>query len=284
MSRAVDATICGTAAVLFLAASGLAFEPEVFVLDPAQPTPGAIVRVSLDLPPGATSGFVMFDGRKFPGFTTGGLLNAYFGIDLDVAPGTQTLGYRLGDETGTRRVVVHAKQFATEKLTVASKYTELGTVTQSRVEREHRVLEDLWQTTTPARLWTGAFVRPTAGKLGSPFGLRRFFNGKPRSPHAGLDVKAAAGSDVYASNAGTVALARDLFFTGNTVVIDHGLGLYTIYAHLSRMDVEEGAPVARSARVGLVGATGRATGPHLHWGVKLGGARVDPTMLPGLTL
>jgi murein DD-endopeptidase MepM/ murein hydrolase activator NlpD len=133
-------------------------------------------------------------------------------------------------------------------------------------------------------LWHESFVKPAAGPNGSPFGLRRYFNGQPRSPHSGLDIKAPDGSEVTASNDGEIVLAENLFFTGNTIIVDHGLGLYTIYAHLSRMEVGVGDEVRRSQVIGRVGATGRVTGPHLHWAVKLGGSRVDPAMLPGAAL
>jgi hypothetical protein len=264
-----------------------AYDPTVFMLVPSEPRPGDIVRVTINLAPPARGGVVIFDGRRFPGFVTGGLLNAFIGVDLDVAPGLHALAWELGDGgelKGGREITIHPREFAVERLTVDSKYTALDEASQARADREAAQLEEIWSTITPERLWAKAFVRPAAGALGSPFGLRRYFNDEPRSPHAGLDVKAPQGAEVFATNAGRVALARDLFFTGNTVVLDHGMGLYTIYAHLSRIDVAEGAAVERSQRIGLVGATGRATGPHLHWGVRLGGARVDPSLLPGLVL
>jgi murein DD-endopeptidase MepM/ murein hydrolase activator NlpD len=120
---------------------------------------------------------------------------------------------------------------------------------------------------------------PAEGPAGSPFGLRRFFNGEPRSPHAGIDIKAPKGAPVVASNRGRVALTDELFFTGKTVVLDHGLGLFTLYVHLSEIEAKAGTMVDRGARIGKVGATGRVTGPHLHWGMRLGGQRVDPLAL-----
>ncbi|MGH7819773.1 MAG: M23 family metallopeptidase, partial [Candidatus Binatia bacterium] len=127
----------------------------------------------------------------------------------------------------------------------------------------------------------GPFVMPAEGPAGSPFGLRRFFNGEPRSPHAGIDIKAPSGAPVHAANRGRVALADELFFTGKTVVLDHGLGLFTLYVHLSEIAVEPEAIVEKGARVGRVGATGRATGPHLHFAARIGEARVDPEALLG---
>ena len=254
------------------------------MMEPREPRVGDIVRISLRLPTGVKGGQMTFAGRSVPGFETGGILNAYIGIDLDTKPGDHTVAYVMGSEKGAVPITVAARTFETESLEVEPKYTKLDKPTQVRVEHEAKELDEIWQRVTPARLWTKSFVRPAVGGLGSSFGLRRVFNEEPKSPHAGLDIKAPTGTEVYAANRGTVALARELFYTGNTVVIDHGLGLYTIYAHLSRIDVEAGKPVERAQRVGLVGATGRVTGPHLHWGVKLLGARVDPATLPGMTL
>jgi murein DD-endopeptidase MepM/ murein hydrolase activator NlpD len=123
-------------------------------------------------------------------------------------------------------------------------------------------------------------VAPIPGaKDGRNFGHRRVFNGQPRSPHSGADLRAAKGTPVYAANRGRVVLAKNLFYSGNTVFIDHGLGLYTTYLHFSEIKVEPGEIVERGQLIGLAGATGRVTGPHLHWGVRIVDARVDPFSL-----
>jgi len=261
-----------------------AFTPSVFYLAPEEPHPGDIVRVTMNMPMGSRTGTVTWNGKVHPGFVTGGLLNVYIGIDLGLKPGSYEISYSFGEESGKKSFTVVPKEFASESLTVDSKFTKLDEATLERVKEERANLRRIFATISPKRLWKSAFVKPAAGELGSPFGLRRVFNGEPRSPHAGIDIRASLGEGVYASNSGMVVVARNLFFTGNTVVIDHGQGLYSIYAHLSRIDVKEDEAVERSAQIGLVGATGRVTGPHLHWGVKLGGARVDPAMLPGRPL
>ena len=256
--------------------------PDEWMVDPEEPRVGDIFRVTMRLPAGVRAGKVTFQGQTVPGIETGGLLSAYLGVDLDVEPGEHVVEYAMGAASGSARVVVRDRTFARESLEVAPEYTELDAETQQRVDREAAELKAIWREITADRLWTKGFNVPAAGEMGSPFGLRRVFNDKPRSPHAGQDIKAPVGAGVFASNAGKVVLAKDLFFTGNTVIIDHGLGLYTLYAHLSRIDVESGAAVERSQPIGLVGATGRVTGPHLHWAVRLAGARVDPMMLPGI--
>lgn len=246
---------------------------------------GDIVRVTIRFPFRAKDGTVTFAERKYTGFNTGGLLNVVFGVDMDVEPGEHELRYDFDNgDTGALPIRVLKREFGRESLKVNSKYTELDEKTLARVAEEKALLEAVWARSTPERYWKGAFVKPTMGALGSPFGLRRFFNDEPRSPHSGLDLKAPAGTPIYASNYGKVVVAADLFFTGNTVVIDHGMSLYTIYAHLSKMDVKQGDQIDRAQLIGVVGATGRVTGPHLHWAVRLGGARVDPTTLPGMLL
>ena len=123
-----------------------------------------------------------------------------------------------------------------------------------------------------------AFILPVKGELSSHFGLRRFFNGEPRSPHAGIDVAVARGTPVKASAQGQVLAVGDYFFNGKTVFVDHGNGLITMYCHLDRIDVKTGETVRKGQRIGLSGMTGRATGPHLHWSVVLNGAMVDPEL------
>ena len=126
------------------------------------------------------------------------------------------------------------------------------------------------------RLWSAPFVRPVREPANSRFGTRSVFNGEVRRPHGGADFLSPAGTLVHAPNAGRVAAARDLFFTGNTVIIDHGMGVVSLLAHLSAMNVREGDVIEAGQVIGRVGATGRVTGPHLHWGVTVTGARVDP--------
>jgi murein DD-endopeptidase MepM/ murein hydrolase activator NlpD len=157
---------------------------------------------------------------------------------------------------------------------------ELSPANQRRANREARELDVIYKTLTPEILWTKPFVTPVAGQTeGSNFGHRRVFNGQARAPHSGADLKASTGTPVRATNSGRVVLAKNLFFSGNTVVLDHGLGIYTVYAHLSRIDVKLSQTVKDAQVLGLAGATGRVTGPHLHWGARIQGARVDPFSL-----
>ena len=132
---------------------------------------------------------------------------------------------------------------------------------------------------TASRLWVGAFLAPVAVQITSPFGLRRVINSLPRTPHGGVDLKAQLGAEIAAANHGRAVLRDDFYFSGKSVVLDHGGGVFTMYFHLSEFRVEKNAEVRKGDIIGLAGMTGRVTGPHLHWGARLNGARVDPMEL-----
>jgi murein DD-endopeptidase MepM/ murein hydrolase activator NlpD len=174
------------------------------------------------------------------------------------------------------------KEFPEERVEVDEEYVTPSAENVKRAEAETKRLEALWKTSSPVKLWQGSFIQPAKGKVTSPFGARRLLNDKPSSPHSGVDLAASAGAPVKAANAGQVVVADELFFSGNTVVIDHGLGLYTIYAHGSKLLVKEGQAVKKGQVIARVGSTGRTTGAHLHWGCRLHGAKVDALALPRL--
>lgn len=180
---------------------------------------------------------------------------------------------------GAHAVTIEARRFPTEKLTVEPKFVEPPKAVQARIERERKELAEIYASRRPAAPPAAPFVRPVPGEPTGVFGSRRVFNEQPRAPHSGVDLRAATGTPVLASGPGTVALAKDLYFSGLTVILDHGGGLFTLYAHLSRLDVEPGETVEAGAKVGLSGATGRVTGPHLHWGAKIGSEIFDPRAL-----
>ena len=149
-------------------------------------------------------------------------------------------------------------------------------VRQERIEREARELAAAWELSSDVPLWSGRFVDPVPDAANSAFGTHSVYNGVPRSQHSGADFASPTGTPVLAPGGGRVVLAESLYFTGGTVVIDHGLGLVSLLAHLSRIDVRVGTDVVTGAVIGLVGATGRVTGPHLHWIVRYGAVSVDP--------
>jgi murein DD-endopeptidase MepM/ murein hydrolase activator NlpD len=204
------------------------------------------------------------------------------GIDVDVAPGKHPVTVEAGAERLTHTLVVVSKQFPTRRLTVDDAFVNPPEAVQKRIQEESNLVAAIWKSPTSEALWKAPFVRPVPQSANSAFGTRSVFNGQRRNPHAGADFPSPAGTPVKAPNAGRIVLVRNLYFAGNTVIIDHGLGLFSYFAHLSDMTVAEGELVEPGATVGHVGATGRVTGPHLHWMVRVGGARVDPLSLLAL--
>lgn len=213
---------------------------------------------------------------------------AIVGLDLETKAGAQPWRIAVIDSGREPRalrgsVKVGARQFAVQRLTLPTAMVDLDPETERRAVDESARLRTLYRTITPERLWRGRFTRPVAGtEPGTGFGSRRIINGKPRMPHSGIDYAAPTGTPVVAANTGRVALVGDFFFPGRLVVLDHGLGLYTLYFHLHAVDVAEGAMVDRGQPVGTVGMTGRSTGPHLHFGAQVGTARIDPAALLAL--
>jgi murein DD-endopeptidase MepM/ murein hydrolase activator NlpD len=176
-------------------------------------------------------------------------------------------------------IKVVKKEFGVEYLRLPASKVTLDEKALTRIRKEKKILDRIWEEETPSRHWRGSFILPTKGEYGSPFGVRRIINNEPRSPHTGIDIKAPEGREVLSSNHGEVRFIGDLFFAGKSIIIDHGGGLYTMYFHLSKILVNVGERVKKGEPIGLVGSTGRTTGPHLHFGVRLQGARVNPHLL-----
>jgi murein DD-endopeptidase MepM/ murein hydrolase activator NlpD len=164
-------------------------------------------------------------------------------------------------------------------LTVEPKYVSPPADVQERIRKERRLVDSIFEATTRERFWKGPFKAPVPGQVTSPFGYRSVYNGQQRSSHSGTDFRGAVGSPIHAPNAGRIVLTDDLYYTGKTVIIDHGQGLYSYLGHMSAISVKVGDYVETGDLVGKVGATGRATGPHLHWTVRLRISRVDPISL-----
>jgi len=249
--------------------------------------PGEIVVLSIVAPDLTAAPHVRAFDHDVPAYREGDRAwRALVGIDLDVKPGS----YPVTVDSGTGAAAAHAtyelfvkpRVFRTRRLTVNEAFVTPPASEQERIAREAALLAGVWRAPAAERLWTGAFVRPVPQEANSAFGTRSIFNGKPRNAHGGADFLSPAGTPIEAPNGGRIAVARLLYFSGNTVVIDHGLGLFSMLAHLSTIDVHEGDRVTTGQQVGRVGATGRVTGPHLHWAVRAGDARVDPLSLLAL--
>jgi hypothetical protein len=284
------AVVVAASLLLLTAGPSTAAEKAAVTWHPAKPRIGDVAWVLVkDVPDNATvEGSV--DGRPLTFFPYAGGHAALFGIDLDMKPGAHA--WRVGViETGREprssqgTVKVVRRDFHVERLTVPNTMVDLDPETERRAVAEGKQLATLYRTITPERMWRGRFTNPIGTTApGKGFGARRIINGQPRSPHSGTDWAAPTGTPVVAVNAGKVALVGEFFFPGRLVIVDHGLGLYTAYFHLDSIAVAEGDRVERGQTLGTVGATGRATGPHLHFGAQVAGARVDPTTLLGLSL
>jgi murein DD-endopeptidase MepM/ murein hydrolase activator NlpD len=216
----------------------------------------------------------------YPGATPG-TWHALVGIDLAVKPGRSGVdaAARLGDGSSIAArlpLVVAAKTFATRRLTVAPEFVTPPPAEQARIERERLLLNRILSAVSSRHLWDDGFGRPADGDVISVFGVRSVFNNEARAPHRGIDFRGATGTPVRAPARGVVVLAEPLYFSGSTVILDHGLGVFSMLAHLSRIDVKPGTLVVRGDMVGAIGATGRVTGPHLHWTLRIGPAAVDP--------
>jgi murein DD-endopeptidase MepM/ murein hydrolase activator NlpD len=220
---------------------------------------------------------------------------ALAGVSLETAPGTYSLELTGETEAGKAlsKKISFSREFAVArgkypkiqvKLNVESKFTEPNPEQQKQIEESQQVKKDYLNRVTPERGWSGQFTAPADAAISDVFGSQRIFNGKSESPHLGLDFRVPSGTPVAAMNDGTVLLARLLYYEGNFVVLDHGQGLLTIYMHLSEFKVKEGDQVKRGQVIGLSGGTGRATGPHLHVGVRWQGTYLDPAALIRLRL
>jgi murein DD-endopeptidase MepM/ murein hydrolase activator NlpD len=204
------------------------------------------------------------------------------GVDLRRKPAPNLLSVSVVLADGKRAscglpFAVHKGDFVVERLNVDRKFVELSREDLARAKRESAQLREIFATITPKPLWTGPFQSPVPGIKGSGnFGKRRVFNNEPRSPHSGEDYPAPAGTPILAPQRGRVVLAADHFFSGNVVIVDHGVGLFTFHGHMRSFAVKEGDLVEAGDKLGEVGATGRVTGPHLHWTVRLARTRVNP--------
>lgn len=208
---------------------------------------------------------------------------AFAGLDVGVKPGRYPITIRASAGGAvvekTMMLTVRAKRFPVRRITLAERFAQPPASMLARIEREAKELTAILAGVSPDGTQGGGFVRPVPGNLTSPFGRLSIVNGEVRNPHSGADFAAVAGTPVTAPNAGRVVLSDGLYFAGETIVVDHGLGVYSLLAHLSQRDVEVGDIVEARQHVGLSGITGRITGPHLHWSVRLAGARIDPLSL-----
>ncbi|MBL8413835.1 MAG: peptidoglycan DD-metalloendopeptidase family protein [Propionivibrio sp.] len=263
------------AALLFLALPGIAL-----ALPRASSVPGGIALITLGVVSGSTGPPRAWFGEQRVLVTSAdGHWVAVLGLALDLPPGRHQLRVNVGGEEKILPFVVSAKNYPEQRITLKdSSKVNLSPADEARAVSEIAVIQELKRHWRDVDDTDSNFLQPAEGRLASRFGLRRIFNGEPRSPHSGLDVAVPRGTPIKASAQGRVLAVDDYFFNGNTVFIDHGNGLISMYCHLDRIDVQAGDSVAQGQHIGRSGMTGRASGPHLHWSVVLNGVMVDPEL------
>jgi murein DD-endopeptidase MepM/ murein hydrolase activator NlpD len=301
MRRAVRAGLVGFVLALGVATGVVAAGPQVTARRAAAPGTAAVLRVTHQaraIAPGevvlltvtSPGGLSEVRGRAFGQALVGypgaapDTWHALAGIALETKPGPAfvTIDAKKADGTPVRsryRLTVAPKTFPTRRLSVAPGFVTPPAAELPRIERERAEVSRIFSAVSPRPLWGTGFDRPVGGAVISAFGARSIFNRQARAPHRGIDFRGAAGTPVAAPADGVVVLAKDLYFSGTTVILDHGLGVFSMLCHLSRLDVRPDDAVVRGAAIGAIGATGRVTGPHLHWTVRVGPVSVDPLSL-----
>jgi murein DD-endopeptidase MepM/ murein hydrolase activator NlpD len=232
------------------------------------------------------------DNRKvilFPSSTDGSLWTGLAPVSIEARKKPVKLAFSAVMQDGKKLewkkpVAIAEAPYDERKLTVSKQFVKPSAKQRARAAKESKQMEKVLSSPSAQRLWRGSFAKPTPGVETSPFGTKRTYNDKKKSRHLGLDLNGATGDPIVASNRGRVALASDRFYSGGTVVLDHGEGLFSMYFHMSRIDVKIGDVVEKGQGLGAVGASGQVTGPHLHFSVKAAGLYVDPHYLLELDL
>jgi murein DD-endopeptidase MepM/ murein hydrolase activator NlpD len=209
------------------------------------------------------------------------IYKGFIAADLEQKPGTYNLNltFRPSDIEEQIKIKIVSKDYGVRKLTLPDNQVNLNKKDLARATKESTIMNKLWGASIMPPLWDAPFIMPLDSEVIGSFGRRSIINGQPRSPHTGVDMRGKKGTPVKAANNGLVVLTGNHFFTGNTVVIDHGAGIMSMYFHLDKINVKKGDKISRGEVLGTVGSTGRVTGPHLHWGVRIYGQRVDPANL-----
>lgn len=277
-------SLAAALSLALLAASGFSFSASAQTLPESSPVPGGVVVLPLSA---QEQPQVTYEGRPVLTINTNGKWHAVIGIDLDAKIGqhkvsvSQSEGAASTAETPPLEIgfTVNDKAYETQRLTIKNKRkVDPNPDDMRRIQGETAKIIAAFRVWSDQPPQTLKFAPPVDGIRSSSFGLRRFYNDQPRRPHSGMDIAAPTGTPVRAPLAGTVVLTGDFFFNGLSVFVDHGQGLVSMYCHLSAIDVENGQLVSVGDNLGAVGATGRVTGPHLHWSVSLNDARVDPAL------
>lgn len=243
------------------------------------PVPGGVAVVPLPTKD-RTPPLVHYGQKRVMVLGSEGRWQAIVGIPLVAQPGIHHLEVTTAKKTRKTSFIVKDKHYATQRLTITDqRKVEPSPEDLARIEQESKKISAALATWSDASEIPASFTLPVAdGRPSNSFGMRRIFNGQVRKPHSGMDISADSGTPVVSPAPGTVIMTGDYFYTGNSVFVDHGQGLITLYSHLDQIEVQPGQTLGRGDRIGKVGMTGRATGPHLHWGVILNQVSVNPAL------
>jgi len=223
---------------------------------------------------------VSFEGTQYATFETETGYESLIGIPFNTPPRESSVEIAIHQDTGDEKISLplHVKdgQYKIENLSVEGKYVEPPKKTMKRILKEQKEVGAVYRTQTPKRYWKGAFKLPIEIEITSPAGGKRYYNGQMRNFHSGTDLRAKVGTPIVAPQPGKVAMSQNLYFTGNTIILDHGYGMFTLYAHMSERKVKVGDEVKTGDLLGLSGATGRISGPHLHWALIMNKNKFNP--------
>lgn len=258
---------------------GLLFLPLITTAMPQESAvPGGVVILPL-APKSAPRPSASFKAKPVMVVAEKGLWQAVLGVPLDLKAGVHSLDVVKQGQPSQLLFTIRDKAYPTQHITIKDESkVNPNPFDMKRINRETARIDAALQHWTDQEQVPFDFIWPVKGRVSGLFGRRRVFNGEPRKPHSGMDIAAATGTPIQAPAAGIIRGTGDYFFNGNTVFIDHGQGLVTMFCHLSRIDVRDGQRIKQGEIIGLVGATGRVTGPHLHLGVSLNDERVEPTL------
>ena len=267
--------------ILYLSPFIVAQQNAAISIFPENIYPGDVFVINVD---SINTPTAQFQGRSLIFYQNNGAYKALASIDITTEPGKYPLTLNHNNQRITYNIAVRFKRFPVKNITLKSEKVFLSPENEKRADAEETLLKSIWNRTTPYPLWTDNFIIPIPSDITSPFGVKRIINKKKESRHRGTDYRGKTGTPIKSINSGIVTLTDNHFFGGNTVVINHGLGLYSVYLHLSQTNVSNGDRVIKGDILGLVGSTGRASGPHLHLSVKLYGESINPESLYKLDL
>ena len=260
----------------------IAAEPNVAIsILPENIYPGDVFVINID---SINTPTAQFQGRSLIFYQNNGGYKALSFVDITTEPGQYPLTINHNNQRITYNIAVKLKKFPVKNITLKSEKVFLSPENEKRADAEEALLKSIWNNVTPYPLWKSNFIKPINSTITSPFGVKRIINKKKESRHRGTDYRGETGTTIKSINSGIVALTDNHFFGGKTIVINHGLGLYSVYLHLSQTSVSNGDHVSKGDKIGLVGSTGRASGPHLHLSVKLYGESINPESLYELDL